>query len=99
MVLFLTFYKGKDGPIHEGKQGGVGVDNLITYIPNYIYRLWKYLWYWINASQKLPIWEVIFSGILEFSKNIRGSKYKVEKETTGIKSNQWPNYDMIRCQP
>ena len=30
MALFMIFYKGK--------QGGVGVDNLITYIPNYIYR-------------------------------------------------------------
>ena len=41
MALFLTFYKGKHDPIHDflqRKTGREGVYDLITYIPNYIYR-------------------------------------------------------------
>ncbi len=41
IALFLTFKKGKHGPIHDflqRKTGRGGVYDLLTYIPNYIYR-------------------------------------------------------------
>ena len=42
MVLFLTFYKAKHGPIHDflQRKTGRGGGGQLTDMPNYIYRFY-----------------------------------------------------------